>query len=89
MVYFEKQSTKTIRNSWRRSRGRGPHNIDGEGYPKVLGTEQCPSSSGDGRNRCPTGTAGSSGWSPNRFGDLLCGNICHGRVSIERGHRGM
>ena len=24
MVYLEKQSTKTIRNSWRRSAGRGP-----------------------------------------------------------------
>ena len=51
-------------------------------------TEWCPLSSGDGRNRCPIGTVGSSGRSPNRCGDLLYGSRGHGRVSTKRGRRG-
>ena len=35
MVYLEKQSTKMIRNSWRRSGGRA-HNVNGEGIPWSL-----------------------------------------------------
>ena len=50
-------------------------------------TEWCPSSSGDGRNRCPIGTVGSSGQSPNRCSNLLYGNSGHGRVSTKRGRR--